>query len=51
VGGTGVFERRLDNGENPGVLRIVTRDATGVVGVQMIGSREGFDDFLREISR
>ena len=26
-------------------------DATGVVGVQMIGSREGFDDLLSEISR
>jgi len=51
VGGTGVFERRLDNGTDPGVIRLISRDSDRVVGVQMIGSREGFDDFLREISR
>ena len=51
VGGTGVFERRLDNGTDPGVIRLISRDSDRVVGVQMIGSREGFDDLLREISR
>lgn len=50
VGGVGVFEQRLDNGERAGVLRMVTRNASRLVGVQMIGSREGFEELVRGIS-
>jgi NAD(P)H-nitrite reductase large subunit len=49
--GEGVFEQRLDDGATSGVFRAVTRRADGgLAGVQMIGTREGFDDLAGRIS-
>ena len=48
--GEGVSEQRLDDGTTSGVFRAVTRRADGgIVGVQMIGTREEFDDLVAQI--
>lgn len=49
LGGEGVFEQRLDDAARTDVFRGVSRCAEKVVGVQMIGTREGFDDLVAQI--
>jgi NAD(P)H-nitrite reductase large subunit len=39
-----LVEARLDDGTEPGRHRVVVKDGEAVVGVQMVGTREGFDD-------
>jgi NAD(P)H-nitrite reductase large subunit len=45
----GDSEERLDDATVPGVYRGVVRRAGSIVGVQMVGSREGFDDLAGQI--
>jgi NAD(P)H-nitrite reductase large subunit len=51
--GTGVEEQRLDDGANAACFRALTRLMAGgqVAGVQMIGTREGFDALVAEMGR
>lgn len=49
AGGPGVFEQRLDDASQPDVYRAITRRDGIIVGVQMIGSREGFDTLAAQI--
>ena len=50
VAGDGQVECRLDDGSAPGVVRAVVRQADGsLAGVQMIGTREGFDELVAQI--
>ena len=48
-GGVGVFSERMDDGVQPEIYRGVTRRADSVVGVQMIGTREGFDEWAAKV--
>jgi len=46
----GGAEQRLDDGAAHGVFRAVTRRAdSSIAGVQMIGTREGFDELVAQI--
>ena len=49
-GGVGVFSERMDDGVQPEIYRGVTRRADSVVGVQMIGTREGFDEWAAKVT-
>jgi NAD(P)H-nitrite reductase large subunit len=50
VGGAGMTEERLDDGATAGMFRAVARRADGgIAGVQMIGTREGFDELAGKI--
>jgi NAD(P)H-nitrite reductase large subunit len=51
--GAGVAEQRLDDGANPACFRALTRQVAGgrVAGVQMVGTREGFDALLADLGR
>lgn len=49
--GEGVCEERMDDGSQGHIFRAVTRHANGMLaGVQMIGTREGFDDLVAQIT-
>jgi NAD(P)H-nitrite reductase large subunit len=48
AGGAGVFEQRLDDGSRPGVCQILSRLGPAIVGVQMVGTREGFDELVAQ---
>jgi len=43
---SGLTEERLDDGTSPFIFRAVTRRESLIAGIQMIGSREGFDAIL-----
>lgn len=48
--GEGMFEQRLDDGATSGVFRAVTRRTDGdIASVQMLGTREGFDELTAQI--
>lgn len=47
--GVGDCEERLDDGAMPGIYRGVVRRAGVIVGVQMVGTREGFDELAEQV--
>jgi NAD(P)H-nitrite reductase large subunit len=51
--GAGVAEQRLDDGTNPACFRALTRQVAGgrLTGVQMVGTREGFDALVAEFGK
>jgi len=48
--GEGTLEQRLEAGARPDAFRAVTRCGERVVGVQMLGTREGFDEWAQAVS-
>ena len=42
-------EERLDDGRDPLRYRIVVKEGTRIVGVQMVGTREGFDALAADV--
>lgn len=49
-GGQGTNEQRLDDGSRTGVYQAVSRCGARTVGVQMIGTREGFDELAQTLA-
>ena len=49
AGAQGTDEKRLDDGSRAGVYQAVSRCGEQTVGVQMIGTREGFDELTRTL--